>query len=107
MLAEEFWSPIYLAAWFWITAGIYRVIEENRGVQSIGKLEYALMYVLAFASLGHGILELNDGVMMFEPLIANVLISLAVVVPNYNKVGASVAFWSVLTLVFLLLVGWN
>lgn len=99
MLAEVFWSPIYLAAWFWITAGIYRLIEEKRGVQSIGKLEYTLMYVLAFASLGHGILELNHGVMMFEPLIANVLISLSVVVPNYNKVGVSVAFWSLLTII--------
>jgi signal transduction histidine kinase len=98
MLAEEFWSPIYLAAWFWIAAGFYRIIEEKRGVQSIGKLEHALMYGLAFASLGHGIIEGMRSTLVMQPLIANVLMSLTTVIPNYKKIGASVAFWSVLTL---------
>lgn len=98
MLAEAFWSPIYLAAWFWITAGIYRLVEEKRAIQTIGKLEYALMYSLAFASLGHGIIESQNNTLVMQPLIANVLISLITVVPNYKKIGASVVFWSVLTL---------
>lgn len=98
MLAEEFWSPIYLAACFWITAGIYRIIEEKRGVQNTGKLEYALMYTLAFASLGHGIMEGMSNTLVIQPLISNFLISITAVVPNYKKIGASVVFWLVMTL---------
>ncbi len=103
MLAEAFWSPIFLAAWFWITAGIYRLIEEKRGSQSIGKLEHALMYVLAFASIGHGIIEGIENTLVLKPLIANILMSLTTLIPNYKKVGASVVFWSILTVVVFVL----
>jgi|GEM_PF-5205487 len=99
MLSEAFWSPIYLATLFWVTAGVYRLIEEKRAVQSVGKLEYALMYTLAFASLGHGIIEGMQNTLVLQPLIANVLMSLTPVIPNYKKVGPSVVFWFILTFI--------
>ena len=101
MLSEAFWSPMYLAAWFWITAGIYRLAEEKRAIQTIGKLEYALMYSLVFASLGHGIIESTSGTLVIEPLMANVLMAMTSVIPSYKRVSQSVVLWFVLsTLVF-------
>ena len=106
MLAEVFWSPIYLAAWFWITAGIYRLAEEKRAIQTIGKLEYALMYSLAFASLGHGIIESTSETLIIEPLMANVLMAMTSVIPSFKRVSQSVVLWFVLS-TFVLAMGFT